>query len=315
MIFTVAGAAIQRWSDNDIVINFLAAKGMRSHHTRDNYERDIKAFRDFLGMEFDAGPDDTLRLVDVAHVAAYHSHLVEAVLLGELSERTVNRRVAAVSSLFTWSLKPAHRKYTGIMTNPVDVDRYRVNSSLAERVLSEEQLIRLIEVAANPPNRRFKYPWRNAALCRFLYASACRVSEVSRLKWKHFTTAGSGQVIVQITGKGGKRRYVRLSAETWAVLKAMQVPQGKNDPVFPNLATGEPMTRDGIAKAVKRCGKLIDVHNLSPHVFRHSHATHAVRRGVPLDLVKDTLGHSSIATTQIYLKANPADSSGLHLMV
>lgn len=114
-----------------------------------------------------------------------------------------------------------------------------------------------------------------------------------------------------------------LSAEfnaDWSVISVhdgdtIRVRQGKDDPVFPNLATGEPMTRDGIAKVLKRCGKLIDVHNLSPHVFRHSHATHAVRRGVPLDLVKDTLGHSSIATTQIYLKANPADSSGLHLMV
>ncbi|NJK28791.1 MAG: tyrosine-type recombinase/integrase [Acaryochloris sp. SU_5_25] len=314
MILTV-GSPVQRWFDDEIVINFLAAKGARSHHTRENYDRDIQNFRGYLSLEFDAGPDETLRQVDVAHVAEYHAHLVEGVLLGELSERTVNRRMAAVSSLFRWCLKPAHRKYTGILHNPVDVERYRVESSLAERVLSEDQVLKLLEISANPPNRRFKHPQRNAALCRFLYSSGCRVSEVVILKWKHFSIAGGGQVITQITGKGGKRRYVRLSAETWKALKEMDVPQGKNDPVFPNLVTSEPMTRDGIAKIVKRCGKLIDVPNLSPHIFRHSHATHAVRRGVPLDLVKDTLGHSSIATTQIYLKANPSDSSGLHLVV
>jgi site-specific recombinase XerD len=313
MIFSVAGA-IQRWSDNDIVINFLAAKGMRSRHTRESYDRDIQAFRAYLNLEFDAGPDETLRQVDVAHVSAYHAHLVEAVLLGELSERTVNRRIAAVSSLFRWSLKPSQRKYTGIINNPVDVERYRVESSLAERVLSENQILRLLDAVTHPPNRRFKYPWRNAAICQFLYISGCRVSEVTLLKWKHFSDVGEGQVIAQVTGKRGKRRFVRLSAKTWQMLKGMDIPQGKNDYVFPNLSTGKAMTRDGIAKVVKRCGKLIDIPNLTPHVFRHSHATHAVRRGVPLDLVKDTLGHSSIATTQIYLKANPSDSSGLHLV-
>lgn len=314
MILSVA-SAVQRWSDNEIVLNFLAAKGTRSRHTREAYERDIQHFRGFLNLEFDAGPDDTLQSVDVAHVAEYHAHLVEAVLLGELSERTVNRRIAAVSSLFRWCLKPAHRRYTGILHNPVDVERYRVESSLAERVLSENQVLRLLEIAANPPNRRFKHPQRNAALCRFLYGSGCRISEVVILKWKHFSAAEEGQAIAQVTGKRGKRRYVRVSAQTWKVLRDMDVPQGKDDYVFPNLLTGKAMTRDGLAKVVKRCGKLIGVQNLSPHIFRHSHATHAVRRGVPLDLVKDTLGHSSIATTQIYLKANPADSSGLHLVV
>jgi site-specific recombinase XerD len=314
MILTV-GNAVQRWSDNEIVTNFLAAKGTRSRHTRESYERDIQNFRAFLGLEFDAGPDETLRQIDVAHVAEYHSHLAEAVLLGELSERTVNRRIAAVSSLFRWCLKPAHRKYTGILHNPVDVERYRVESSLAERVLSEDQVLKLLEISANPPTRRFKHPQRNAALCRFLYSSGCRVSELIILKWKHFSVVEEGQAIAQITGKRGKRRYTRISAQTWQMLKKLEIAQGKDDYLFPNLVTGKAMTRDGIAKIVKRCGKLIGVHNLSPHIFRHSHATHAVRRGVPLDLVKDTLGHSSIATTQIYLKANPSDSSGLHLVV
>jgi site-specific recombinase XerD len=304
----------QRWSDDEIVAHFLAAKGTRSRNTRDSYERDLNYFRWFLELEFDAGPE-TLRLIDVAHIAEYHAHLVESVLLGELSERTVNRRIATVSSLYRWCAKPVNRKYTAIALNPVDVERYRVETSLAERVLSEAQILELLQVSANPPNRRFKNPQRNAALCRFLYSSACRVSEVVILKWKHFSPAENGEAIAQIIGKGGKRRYVRISAQTWQVLQALDIFRGKENYIFPNPKTGKAMTRDGIAKAVQRCGRLIGVQNISPHIFRHSHATHAVRRGVSLDLIRNTLGHASLNTTQIYLKANPTDASGLHLGV
>jgi site-specific recombinase XerD len=127
--------------------------------------------------------------------------------------------------------------------------------------------------------------------------------------------AENGEAIAQIIGKGGKRRYVRISAQTWQVLQALDMPQGKENHIFPNLKTEKAMTRDGIAKVVQRCGRLIGVQNISPHIFRHSHATHAVRRGVALDLIRNTLGHASLNTTQIYLKANPTDASGLHLGV
>jgi site-specific recombinase XerD len=127
--------------------------------------------------------------------------------------------------------------------------------------------------------------------------------------------AENGEAIAQIIGKGGKRCYMRISAQTWQVPQALDIFQGKENYICPNLKAGKAMSHDGIAKAVQRCGRLIGVQNISPHILRHSHATHAVRRGVPLDLIRNTLGHTSLNTNQIYLKANPSDANGLHLGV
>jgi site-specific recombinase XerD len=106
-----------------------------------------------------------------------------------------------------------------------------------------------------------------------------------------------------------------FSAETWQCLKAIRNEAGENDFVFQSR-TGKRLHRTQIARiltqACQRAGILLKV---SPHWFRHSHASHALERGTPITLVQHTLGHASLATTGLYLHVRPQDSSALYLAV
>ena len=87
---------------------------------------------------------------------------------------------------------------------------------------------------------------------------------------------------------------------------------GPEDWLFPSNKRNGPLTRQGVAARMARWGKEADVH-LYPHRCRHTHATHANRRGVDVFTLSATLGHSSTGTTSNYVFAEPGESSSLRL--
>ncbi len=167
---------------------------------------------------------------------------------------------------------------------------------LAERILTERQVFALLEAVADQP--------RDHALIRLLYNGGLRVSELVTLRWRNLIDG-----VANILGKGGKTRVVRLSRGTWDELAALRPPDAiGEDRVFPMSAVN---AWKRVRGAARRAGTT-DV-PVSPHFLRHSHGTHALRRGADLATVRDTLGHASIATTSRYLHARPEKSSGDYL--
>jgi integrase/recombinase XerD len=140
-------------------------------------------------------------------------------------------------------------------------------------------------------------------LLRLLYASGGRVSEIVNLRWRHVQPNGdSGQITV--TGKGNKTRAIKLSKDTWAVLVQFMPPGATLvDFVFQSQrrkgqeARNGQLDRTAVNKIVTNAGKLIDVPKLSPHWFRHAHASHALDKGATVAVVQQTLGHTSLTTT------------------
>ena len=151
---------------------------------------------------------------------------------------------------------------------------------------------------------------RDFVLVRGSYLLGCRVTELARLKWGDIEAVeGGGQVT--LLGKGSKQRTVRVSRETLELFESLG--RGEADSwVFPSSRKNGPLSRQAIAERMRRWGKAVDVH-LHPHKLRHTHATHAIRRGVDVFTLQSTLGHSSTATTSGYVASNPADSSSLRL--
>jgi site-specific recombinase XerD len=171
-----------------------------------------------------------------------------------------------------------------------------LEQKLAERILSERQVFALLEAVEDRP--------RDHALIRLLYNGGLRVSELVTLRWRNLVEG-----VANVTGKGGKTRVVRLSRGTWAELQALRTAETiGEDLVFP-------MSAVNAWKRVKRAARLAGISEIpvSPHFLRHSHGTHALRRGADLATVRDTLGHASIATTSRYLHARPEKSSGDYL--
>ena len=273
-------------SDDQLVDLWLNG---RSPHTQRAYRTDIERFR--------AGAGKPLAWVTLADLQDF------AGLLGKLSPASRCRILSAVKSLFAFG----HR--IGYLT--FDVGRVLrlppVRSRLAERILSEGDLHRILSLEPDGRNR--------AILC-LLYASGVRVSELCSLAWRDLRPNGeAGQITV--FGKGGATRAVQIPASVWQQLMALRRAEVlPDDAVFRSRKKkdGAWLRPLAVLRMVRRAAARAGIHlPVSPHWFRHAHASHALDRGAPIHLVQATLGHASIATTGRYLHARPNDSSSRFL--
>lgn len=261
----------------------------RSVHTQRAYRADIERFLARAGK-----PLPAVTLADLQQFADSLSGLAPA---------SRYRTLSAIKSLLAF----AHR--TGYL--PFDVGRAlrlpAVRNQLAERILPEADLHRILSLEPDS---------RNRAILTLLYASGIRVSELCGLSWKDLQPNGEGGQI-SVFGKGGGTRAIQIPASVWKRLTGLRTPKaGAADPVFrsrkrENGGVLQPLAVFRIVrKASIRAGIELPV---SPHWFRHAHASHALDRGAPIHLVQATLGHASITTTGRYLHARPNDSSSRFL--
>lgn len=260
-------------------------------------------------------------------VAAYRRDLDRYVALLEEHERTV---VAEVTSddvaAFLASLREAGLAPASVARNVSSVrsfHRFLVAESLADRdptstlqsprrsaplpkALTVDEVLRLLDA----PDPHTPLGARDTALLEFLYASGARVSEAVDLDVIDIDFDGR---TVIVTGKGDKQRLVPIGKPALAAIEAylpvrMELRKGRPDPerLFLN-ARGGPLSRQGVWQIVRKHGRAagLDPDRVSPHVLRHSTATHMVEGGADLRTVQEMLGHASISTTQIYTRVSP----------
>jgi integrase/recombinase XerD len=262
-------------TDAELVTLWLHGK---SPHTIRAYGDDVAAFRRFTGKP--------LRATYLSDLQRYADSLVGA-------PATRGRRLKTLKSLLSFATRVVG--YLPFNAGAA-IHGPALEQKLAERILSERQVFALLEAVEDRP--------RDHALLRLLYNGGLRVSELVTLRWRNLVEG-----VANVTGKGGKTRVVRLSRGTWAELQALRTDETiGEDLVFP-------MSAVNAWKRVKRAARLAGISEIpvSPHFLRHSHGTHALRRGADLATVRDTLGHASIATTSRYLHARPEKSSGDYL--
>jgi integrase/recombinase XerD len=178
--------------------------------------------------------------------------------------------------------------------------------SLSERILPEAAVHRMIALAKNR---------RDQMLLRVLYGSGVRVSEICPLKWSNAQQNGeSGQLTV--LGKGSKVRSIVLPVSLWNDLIEFRGGANDDEPIFVSRKHRGVLNRSQVFRIVKAAAKKARVKApVSPHWFRHCHASHALDRGAALNLVQVTLAHASLSTTGRYLHARPNDSSARYLAV
>jgi integrase/recombinase XerD len=213
-----------------------------------------------------------------------------------LSPSSVARFVAALRSFYRFL------RLTGdVAENPAgDLRAPRLLSTLP-RALAPDDVDALL-AAPDPSTPR---GLRDRALIELLYATGLRVSELVGLRQ---TDLRLDQHCVQCTGKGGKSRVVPLGEEaaTWVTRYLREarpgLSRGRESPwVFLNARGGRRLSRLGFWKLLKAYGRAAGIRaHLSPHVLRHSFATHLLERGADLRAIQTMLGHADLSTTQIY---------------
>jgi integrase/recombinase XerD len=261
----------------------------RSVHTQRAYSRDIRQFIMFTKKD--------LRHTTLEDLQAYADDLV-----GKGLKTTSQQRIlASVKSLIAYAHKIGYLPFdTG---KPLKIPKSM--DHLAERILSEHDIHQMIACENHP---------RNKLMLRVLYATGIRVSELCRIQNKDSQPREKGGQI-SIYGKGGKTNTILIPENLWNDLIAFRANAMDDSPLFTSRK-GRHFNPSQVWRIVRKAARKAGIEkDVSPHWYRHAHASHALQRGASIALVQRTLAHSSVNTTGRYLHVRPEESSSQYLDV
>ncbi len=277
------GAHADRWID--AYLDHLRVERALGRLTIEAYASDLTRFATLL--------ESVGSSVEYADARALHAVLVEQGARG-LSARSQARFLSSVRGFYRYLIQERL-----LAKNPLDlVESPRVSRKLPS-LLSLSEVLRLLAA----PDRSQLRGVRDAAMLYTMYAAGLRVSEVVELKLGDVDLRAGW---VAAFGKGRKRRLVPLGdpatqaiAEYLAKVRGAWAAAGERCMFVTQRGGG--MTRQAFWKALKVHGKVAGIaKNLTPHMLRHSFATHLLQGGADLRVVQTLLGHADIGTTQIY---------------
>lgn len=259
-----------------------------SSHTRRAYAAEVARFLAFV--------QKPLSWVTLTDLQAWADQLGQ----GSLKPASQNRAVTALKSLLSFAQETGYVPF-----NVGTAVKLRPNrDSLAQRILEESEVVRLIDAAPDG---------RDRVLLKLLYVSGVRVSEVCGLTWCDALARSEGGQIT-VFGKGGKTRTVLLKPKVWQQLQSLNGEAKAVDPIFRSRKGGGQLDVSQVRRIVYAAAKKAGLERkVSPHWLRHAHASHALDRSAPIHLVQATLGHASVSTTGRYLHARPTESSSFYL--
>jgi integrase/recombinase XerD len=271
-------------TDQQLIMLWLHGKSI---HTQRYYQSDIQHFFDFTNKSL----MQTI-LKDLQDFADYLN-------TKELADSSIRRILSSVKSLFAFSLKLGYLPFDTsrplILPNPKD--------TLAERILSADEVHRIINNENIP---------RNKLILKTLFITGIRVSELCSLIWKDLQDRSEGGQMT-VYGKGSKTRTLLIPEPLWTELKEYQGNNSAESSIFRGRKNSQKLHPTTILRIVKRASKRAGIRKaVSPHWFRHSHASIASEKA-PLHVIQQSLGHESIQTTARYLHVKPNDCSSKYL--
>ena len=271
----------------DQFLHYLIVEKGLSRNTIEAYSLDLTRFLDYLR----AKGIRELRDVGKFDVRGFLLLLKRK----DLSTKSIGRDLSAIRTFFRFLIQE------GILeTNPIeDLESPRVAKKLPE-ILSLKEIEQILE----QPNLQTPLGIRDRAMLEMLYATGMRVSELTHLP-THQVNLEGGYVLLY--GKGSKERIVPLGSEAmnWATLYLGTargiLAKARESPFLFINRSGRGMTRQGFWKNLRDYARRAGLRKrITPHLLRHSFASHLLERGADLRSVQMMLGHVDISTTQIY---------------
>jgi integrase/recombinase XerD len=271
----------------DQFLHYLIVEKGLAKNTIEAYSHDLNRFSDYLKAK---------GIQDILNVGKFDVRAFLLILKRQgLSTKTISRNLVAIRTFFKFLIQE------GILeANPIE----EVGSPTVAKTLPEILTLKEVEELLEQPNIKTPLGIRDRAMLEMLYATGMRVSELTRLPMNQVNLEGG---YVLIYGKGSKERMVPLGSEAmkWLALY-LRMARGRfakrkeSNALFISRS-GKGMSRQRFWRSLKEYGRKAGIRKrISPHLLRHSFASHLLERGADLRSVQIMLGHVDISTTQIY---------------
>lgn len=273
-------------------LHFLFWERRMAENTVLAYRQDVLSFLRFLE---ERGVED-FGSVTLNTLEAFVEHEVRA----GLEATTLARRVSALRTFFRFLVreKVVRENLARLLDTP------RIRRRLPEVLTVEEVEALIASCDTTKPSGV-----RDRAILELMYSSGLRVSEVVLLEFQHLDLE---EQMLRLWGKGFKERVVPFGERAKEALleyihgsRNLLLKGKKSRYIFVSGPSGKPLSRQSVWSMVKRCALRAGIHkHITPHTLRHTFATHLLEGGAELRIVQEFLGHSDIATTQIYTHVN-----------
>jgi integrase/recombinase XerC len=259
-----------------------------SLHTLRAYIDDLSVFFQFLKLQFEVNEPSA---VTPGMVRSW----LAALSLQKIQPRSINRKISSLKSFYRFCMLKGHIPSSPLSTIKVLKTRKRLPSYVEESQM--QQLLEQIEFSDDYTGRL------HYLIVSLLYHTGMRVSELVGLKDMQVDTQ---RLQIKVLGKGNKERIIPLHREMVAEVEAYRLmrsglSEGAECSELLLTKKGKPLSPRHVYDIVKRNLSLVTTADKkSPHILRHSFATHLTGNGAELNAVKELLGHSSLAATQVY---------------
>lgn len=271
-----------------LFLEYLTVELGLSANTRQAYERDLRLFCKTLGFK----NSDALVNVSREQITGYMTQLKEK----GLAAATIARKLAAIKAFYRFMTAEGYMD-----ANPAEVVEAGTKGIKLPRVLSEDEVVRLL----NQPDITTAEGFRDRTMLEVLYATGMRVSELINLT---LNRVDLNMKYIIAFGKGSKERIVPLGSVAAEFLqqylekvRPKLTHAGRNTNIVFLAFGGHELTRQRFWQIIRAYGRKANINKaLTPHILRHSFATHLLDNGADLRSVQELLGHSDISTTQIY---------------
>lgn len=269
-------------------MEYLTVELGLSANTRQAYERDLRLFCKTLGFK----NSDALVNVSREQITWYMTQLKEK----GLAAATIARKLAAIKAFYRFMTAEGYMD-----ANPAEVVEAGTKGIKLPHVLSEDEVVRLL----NQPDITTAEGFRDRTMLEVLYATGMRVSELINLTLERVDL---NMKYIIAFGKGSKERIVPLGSVAAEFLqqylekvRPKLTHAGRNTNIVFLAFGGHELTRQRFWQIIRAYGRKANINKaLTPHILRHSFATHLLDNGADLRSVQELLGHSDISTTQIY---------------
>ena len=269
-------------------IDYLELEKKYSPNTIKAYENDIMSFSDYNKNEFD---QSSINKVDYSQLRSWIVKLVES----KISNRSINRKISSLNTYYKFLLK-----IEKIKKNPLDNHRALKTKKIIQLPFSEKEVISALDI--NNFQNSFEGK-RDRLIIEMLYSTGIRRIELTGLKIKDIDFSSKR---IKVLGKRNKERFIPMLKSTISLIKEYmdyrnELNRIKSKDFLFLTSKGEKIYENLVYRITNKYFDYVSTKvKKSPHILRHSFATHLLNNGADLNAVKDLLGHSSLAATQVY---------------